>query len=401
MKVLFVLSSGLNKRGSQSHLLEAIISRLLSEGWEVHLIEKHGEGQSPELAVSIPESENLIRHICHVGNVEKDSLIRRYLNDVRYLFLSIKHYKKSRDADVIFLQSCNTAFFYTFAMKTLIGRPIIYNVQDIFPLNASMIGMIRRNGLLYRLLSLLERQAYRHSEKIITISADMKKSLVEEGVQEGKIQVIHNWSYTDEILEISDEKNSFLIDKGIDGSLYKIVYAGNLGAVQNVDIVLKAAQRLREVEGIRFYIIGDGVRKNTLMKYAEENGLKNVDFYPMQQPEYAPHIYSMADINVIPLAKGIIKTALPSKTAICLSCGKPIIACVDPDSVFAGMIGSCDKCSIIDSNDAEGLADCILNYYQDNVKERSAGERELFKRTFSKEANTSGYIHAMKEIVFD
>src|SRR5690606_33891929 len=134
------------------------------------------------------------------------------------------------------------------------------------------------------------------------------------------------------------------------------------------------AEMLKDEDGIQFYIIGEGTQKEKYMKYASEKGLSNIMFYPMQSSIIAPHIYSMADINVIPLSKGIIQTALPSKTATCLSCGKPIIACIDIESEFAKVIKSLDKCSVVDSEDSKGLAQKIKEFYRNSVRSRSIGE---------------------------
>ena len=62
-------------------------------------------------------------------------------------------------------------------------------------------------------------------------------------------------------------------------------------------------------------------------------------FVQMRPPEEVADLYAAADINVIPLQKGLIYAALPSKTADCLIAGKPIITCVDEDSKFAKMVG--------------------------------------------------------------
>ncbi len=398
MKILFVLNHEFHAARPSNHLFETLISGMLSAGWEVHTIEKHGKEQTSESVGQVPGFEKLSRHVCRLRNVDKGRLARRYLADLTYVLLCIRHYRQNRNADVVFLQSCNMAYFHIFFIERLMKKPVLYNVQDIFPLNASMVGMMRKEGLLYRALSFLQRQAYQKADMIITISEDMRSSLVGEGVPDNKIHVIYNWSYSDQVIEIADESNRFLIDKGITDAGFKVVYAGNLGAVQNVDIALKAAEILKTINGIRFYVIGGGVRKNKLMKFAEENELVNVTFYPMQPSEYAPHIYSMADLNIIPLAKGIIKTALPSKTAFCLSCGKPIIACVDTDSKFSQMLGACENCHVVGSDDAEGLAACILQNFNEGRKCRSLEERELFKNVFSKEANSAEYIRLIKEM---
>ena len=61
-------------------------------------------------------------------------------------------------------------------------------------------------------------------------------------------------------------------------------------------------------------------------------------FVGMQPPEEVADLYAAADVNVIPLQKGLIYAALPSKTADCLIAGKPIITCVDDESAFAKLV---------------------------------------------------------------
>lgn len=399
MKILFVLNSGFDTPGPSNHLLESIVEGFLNSNDKVHIIEKHKTGQNPDIPYSISENVNLTYNIVHVKNVQKNNFVKRYLEDIKYAFLCLKYYRLQKDVDVVFLQSCNTALFQIILIKLLIRKPVVFNVQDIFPLNALMSGIIKEKSLTYKILRLIQRCAYKMSDKIITISDDMKKTLLNEDVEDGKIEVIYNWSYSDEIIDIKDENNKFLKDNEIKDNHYKVVYAGNIGALQNIDVIIGAAKLLRDVKDIRFYIIGDGVLKDKYVDYAKKFDLKNIRFYPMHPSKYAPHIYAMADINIIPLKSGVIQTALPSKTANCLSCGKPIVACIDKSSYFAKMIESCDKCSVIDSNDAAGLANCINEYYKKNIKGHSVSTRELFKQKFLKSLNTQSYVDLVKNLI--
>ncbi|WP_099354711.1 glycosyltransferase family 4 protein [Fredinandcohnia onubensis] len=396
MKVLFVLNSGFDTPGPSNHLLESIIENLLQDGCKVHVIEKHKTGQKPDIPPSISNNENLTYDTCKVKNVPKTSFAKRYLSDIMYAFSCLKYYKKQKDIDVAFLQSCNTAIFHLLLLKLFIRKPVVFNVQDIFPLNALMVGKLSEKSPIFKVVRFLQRSAYKMADKIITISFDMKKTLENEKVNKDKINVIYNWSYSDELIDIQNKSNKFIKENNIEDSHYKVVYAGNIGEVQNIDIIMVAAKLLKEIREIRFYIIGEGVQKEKYLKYAKDNNLENVLFYPMQPPEYAPHIYSMADINIIPLSKGIIKTALPSKTATCLSCGKPIIACVDLDSEFSKMIDSLDKCSVVDSNDEMGLAKCIMEKYENSIRGISIDEQDLFKRDFTKQENVDKYVNLIK-----
>ena len=89
---------------------------------------------------------------------------------------------------------------------------------------------------------------------------------------------------------------------------------------------------------ISFYIVGGGVNEVQLKTFAKEEDLNNVTFVGMQPPEEVADLYAAADVNVIPLQKGLIYAALPSKTADCLIAGKPIITCVDDESAFAKLV---------------------------------------------------------------
>ena len=110
----------------------------------------------------------------------------------------------------------------------------------------------------------------------------------------------------------------------LDPACFNVVYAGNIGVMQNVDLLVETARLMQEDPDVHFHIIGNGLYKKKLEAKAREYGVRNLSFWPMQPPEMAPAIYSAASVNVIPLVKNVYKTALPSKTATCLACGKPV-----------------------------------------------------------------------------
>ena len=90
----------------------------------------------------------------------------------------------------------------------------------------------------------------------------------------------------------------------------------------------------------------------------------------MQKPELAPVIYSAADVNVIPLVKNVYRTALPSKTATCLACGKPVVFAVGTESKFMQKAKEEAGCYVIKSDDPEQLVLVIRDAQerQDNSK---------------------------------
>ena len=213
----------------------------------------------------------------------------------------------------------------------------------------------------------------------------MKDTLVSDGVEESKVEVVYNWSYQDEPYENVDTTPvAHMFDK----NYFNVVYAGNIGVMQNVDILIEAARLMKDEKSIWFHIIGNGVYKEKLEARASEYGITNISFWPMQPPELAPAIYSAANVNVIPLVKNVYKTALPSKTATCLACGKPIIFAIGKDSKFGRRAMEEAGCPVVEADRAEELVDAI----SDVKGKRACGDTvQFFKNKCTLTDNSNRY----------
>lgn len=354
MRVLFWLSIGLDRQATSGHLLTAIIEALCREGHSVHILQKDTGGDLsaiPDCLSSYPVTTDRIPFRA----ADKKNFIARYLTELKYLCASKKLIRS--DYDAVFIQSTTVGGFFVWTIRRRIKNAIVtFNVQDVFPYNLYYTGKLKLSDVVFRILAAVQRYGYRHSDHIITISEDMKELLAEDGTSKDKIKVIYNWSYQDEPyekLDLSPVKHLF------EPSCFNVVYAGNIGFMQNIDVLLDAAERMKGDESIRFHIIGDGVYKSNLEKRADMLGLKNVSFWPMQPPELAPLVYASADVNVIPLARGVFRTALPSKTATCMACGRPIVFVIGTESKFGRRVSAETGCPLIESNDVEGLVEAI------------------------------------------
>lgn len=362
MKVLMWMDGSFDRRTPSEHLLVAIVQALYANGHTVHIIQQDTGGP---LDVLPKELANLgVTTDCVPCQMAaKGNLAGRYLAGLGYIWRCRKTIWKHRDYEAVFNQSSNAAGVMTFMVKRLLPKArLTYNVQDIFPENAAYIGSVK--GLVYRILSAEQRYAYRHADQIITISEDMKDLLIEKGADPHKTEVIYNWSYTDNLYRYED-----VYSEKIAGFLstdkFNVVYAGNIGTMQNVDIVVEAAKLMQDEEDIHFHIFGDGMYKERLQSEAE--GLDNISFWPMQPSELAPSIYAMADVNVIPLAPNIYRTALPSKTATCIACQKPIIFCFGKQSKFGRWIAQMPGFYLTESDQPQNLRKAIKAVKEINV----------------------------------
>ena len=378
------MSGGFDRRTPSEHLLVAIVQALYKSGNTVHIIQKDMGGTLPHLPESL-ENLGVTTDCIPCRLAAKSNFVGRYFVELRYIFKSIRFIKAHKDSMAVFNQSSTVAGFMTYAVKHIIPNArLTYNVQDIFPENAAYIGSAK--GIVYKILSAEQRYAYRHADQIITISEDMKELLIEKGADSQKTEVVYNWSYTDSLYRYEDVYSE-KIAKFLSTGKFNVVYAGNIGAMQNVDVVVETAKLMQDEEDVHFHIFGDGMYKERLQHEAE--GLSNISFWPMQPSELAPSIYAMADVNVIPLAPNIYRTALPSKTATCIACGKPIVFCIGRESKLLNILEQNGLCAFVPSDDAKCLAESVLSLKK-SLKDRTFLDEKLHQY-FEREKNSNEY----------
>ncbi len=388
LRVVIWSSYSFEKYYAEYHIMENRIKALLEAGHEVVLVQKCFEG-GPKLPESLQGESHLHTIDISFTQPHKQSLMKRYIFELLYYLRSSR--KIGRHTETVFVQSSFAAWAPIFLLKIkLFKSRIVYNVQDVFPYNAVYSGKLKTHSLAFRVFAGLQKYAYKHSDHIITISEDIKDLLVTEGAEENKIEVIYNWSYQEEPYYITDYTP---VSHIFDFQYFNIVYAGNIGVMQNVDLLIETAKRMKSDKRFWFHIIGDGVYKEKLEKKAKEYQIKNISFWPMQSPELAPMIYSAADVNIIPLAKDVFKTALPSKTATCLACGKPIIFAIGKNSRFGKRIMQETNCLVVESDQPEELAQAIKSIHRNENRDINDA---FFRQNCNISKNCARYVQIIE-----
>ncbi len=384
MKVLFWMFIGFDQHTTSEHLLAAVVEQLCKAGHSVHIIQKDLGGNLPAIPETLREYSVTTDRI-PFHTVDKTNFVARYLAELKYINESKKYITSEYDA--VFIQSNNEAGFSLRAVRKKLPNAIVtLNVQDVFPYNAVFSGKIKKNSALFKLLASIQRYGYKHSDHIITISDDMRETIINDGIDCAKVKVIYNWSYQNHLYKNVDTS---IISNILDPAYFNVVYAGNIGVMQNVDIIVEAAKLMSEDQTVKFHIIGNGVYKEKLISRASSYGVKNISFWPMQPPKMAPVIYSAADINVIPLVKDVYRTALPSKTATCLACQKPVIFAIGHDSKFGKKVVEEDGCFVVESDSPEELVKAIIMVKNSSDSKVNTGE--FFLHNCEKDHNSKMY----------
>lgn len=376
---------------SSSHLMLKLIQEMIVAGHEVWLLQvQKQDGRMPDELKNEPK--------LHVINVpqeqaEKSNFALRYLKGFQYYKQSGIRLKEIPHIDVIFLQSNNNAIV-PISLAQKLHIPVVYNVQDIFPLDAMVIGKLPSNHPAFMVARALQARAYKKADRVVTISEDLKKTIQGEGRQD--VDVIYNWSYQNEPYNIPDEKNHFLLFNNInreDG--FRVIYAGNVGQMMDGEMIVQAAKLLSNHTDIKFYIIGEGSGLKKLKTRVEEEELSNVLFYPRQSMEYAQDNYCAADVNINPVPKGVMYTCMPSKTATCLLSEQPTVVSMDLDSDMAKRLSMVDQWTVVAPGDAKAMADAILKVYEQGSRKSKDAAR--FLAELGPVENAEKYVKILEE----
>lgn len=312
--------------------------------------------------------------------------LRIILNYLSYVFFSnwyIRTHNLNFDATLCFEISPITQMYPALLLKKKTGCKATIWVQDLWP--ESIKAVTNFNNLTVK--SLLHRMVTKIYQKTDTIFVQSKafiNSITSKGDFLDKIVYAPNWA-EDIFVNNSSADNSKYQHLIPDGFI--VMYAGNIGAAQDIQNILKAAVILKEREDIKWLFIGDGREKSAAEAIVEQENLKNVFFlgrYPLSE---MPSFYVHADVMLASLKdEEIFSLTIPSRIQSYMAFGKPIVTML---SGIGNDIINEAKCGFTSaSGDYNSLANSILAASRMDKTELSVlgdNGRQYYNQFFSKE----------------
>ncbi len=276
--------------------------------------------------------------------------------------------------------------------------PFVYNLQDIFPDSLVTTGLTKKGSILWKIGRKIEDYTYKNADKIIVISESMKKNIMDKGVPEDKVVVVSNWIDTDETKPVAKENNRLFEEFNLSRDKFTVVYAGNFGKAQGADVVLRAAELLRDNDGIRFVIFGGGQGFEAAKEQVSEKKLENVTINKLLPQDRVSEVYSLGDVALITCKKGVGNSGMPSKTWSIMACETPIIAAFDTDSELADILMKANAGVCVEPENPEALAEAILKMANGEVANYSGG-RAFAEANASRSVCVAKYVDTIKEAV--
>lgn len=251
------------------------------------------------------------------------------------------------------------------------GVPFVFDVQDIWPDSVVMSGLMKP-GFAVSLLRWMEKFVYRRAGHILVVTKGARENLIGKGVPPDKVTVMPHW-IDEQMFESSGaEDRHRLRDQYGWQDRFVVLFAGNLGVVQGLDAVVRAADGLRPDGRALIVLVGDGTDKTRLQSMASELKVGDrIQFIDRQPMEQMPAFMSAADALLVHLKRSdITQFVIPTKTMAYLAAGKPIVMAMD--GAAAEMIQESGAGICLEPEEPEALAQAITEISEKPESELAA-----------------------------
>ena len=212
----------------------------------------------------------------------------------------------------------------------------VFHIQDLQVDAARELGLIKNKKLL-SVLTKLELFWLKKADRVSSISEGMKARILTKGVSEETYIMLPNWAET-EIVKPLSKKMSMRGMLGISEEKKVILYSGNLGEKQGVDMIIDAAFAFKDQHNILFVVAGEGASKIRLQAYATEKAVENVLFLPLQPYSKLASFLAIADVHLVLQKKSAADLVLPSKFMSILSAGGVAVVTAEENTSLYDMI---------------------------------------------------------------
>ncbi len=353
-----------------AHLLSELLAALASE-FDITIV-------TGRIAVHAPHAERLehdgvriirVRSTAH----DRTRLLARSINYLTYLAESLRVALFSRRPDVVF---CMTDPPVIGNVSLLVARwfrrPLVVVSQDVFPEIAVELKRLE-NPLLIGALRSLIAVYLKQADRVVAIGETMRRRLEEKGARPDRIVVIPNWVDTSAIVPQPRDnewaREHDLVDR------FVVMHSGNVGHPQNLDMLIRAATFLRDLEDLAIVIVGGGARRTELMELADVLETDAVRFHGYQPRETLSLSLSTAQLHYVGLGRGLSGYVVPSRLYGILSAGRPVLVAADADSETAALVQSVGCGILAPPSRPEVIAEAIRAAYDGEHDLEEMGRR--------------------------
>ena len=267
-------------------------------------------------------------------------------------------------------------------VSVLRWRPFVLEVRDLWPDFAVELGIIKNRWFIW-FARMIERFFYRRANHLVVNSPAYRDHLLSKGIPDAQIAIVPNG--VDPAMFTAGDPSTLRDELQLHGK-FVVTYAGALGQANDIQTVLRAAERLHDQKDIHFLLFGDGKQRESLESFARDRQLTNVTFGGTIPKRQMCDLLAASDVCIATLKDiPMFRTTYPNKVFDYMAAGKPTLLGID--GVIRKVIEDAQGGIFVPPGDDQALADAVRRLYQDPelVEQMGASARQYVAEHFRRE----------------
>ncbi|MCP5266381.1 MAG: glycosyltransferase family 4 protein [Burkholderiaceae bacterium] len=248
----------------------------------------------------------------------------------------------------------------------------VFEVRDLWPASAVELGIVRSRALI-GLMSMMERALYRRSDRVVALTEGIRDDIVGRGWPARRVTTVTCGVDLERMRMDPAGRAQVRESRGWQASRV-VMYFGAIGEANNMPVILRAAERLRDRADIRFVIVGDGLKREATISQRDALGLGNVEVLPPVAKGDASAFLSAADLCLVTLRDvPLFAGAIPTKLLDYMACERPVVAGLRGEG--AAILEQAGAGVCFEPDDDQALAERITHVLGDPDAAQAMGRR--------------------------
>jgi len=311
------------------------------------------------------------------------SYVWRVIAFFSFMFSSVWTALQVRDVDLMMgttppIFQAVSAWFVAWMRR----KPFLLEVRDLWPEFGVSMGVLK-NPVVIALARWLEMFLYARATHILVNSPAYKEYMIDKGVPENKVTYIPYGTDVD-MFNPDVDGSSIRKELSVDDK-FVVLYAGALGQANDIDTILRAAERLKDDDKIRFVLFGDGKERARLQSEAERMKQSNVIFAGVRPKKEMPRVVASADVCLAILQDiPMFRTTYPNKVFDYMAAGRATVLVID--GVSRQLIETSNGGVYVQPGDDAMLVEKILELSKDpkSVQQMGLNAREYLVKNLDR-----------------
>ena len=240
------------------------------------------------------------------------------------------------------------------------GIPFGLIVQDLSGAGAKQSGL-RGGALISKIAHAVEGRALHAADSLVVVSPAIKDVVIGLGVESRRINQILNYSAR---TIVSEDKSNARRKFGWATDDFVVIHTGNMGAKQDLENVVRAAEALPSDSRIKIYLVGHGNQEANLKALC--TGKSNISVLPAVTDADYSALLSAADLLLVNERSTQMEMSLPSKLTSYLYSERPLIAAVPRGGATWKFLDGIAE--LVEAGNPKALADSIIKLHNDSAK---------------------------------